>query len=103
MRDQSWAFIDLDINSKEKTLILIVIRDHVGATPLENLAKTLQADLEKIWAGLSKVCFRMFVVANTDYCCSLKDLKIARSMIISTLCLLACHTRFCCLKSLMKK
>ncbi|ORY96959.1 RHD3/Sey1 [Syncephalastrum racemosum] len=39
---------------KEKTLILIVIRDHVGATPLENLAKTLQADLEKIWAGLSK-------------------------------------------------
>ncbi|KAI7880440.1 root hair defective 3 GTP-binding protein [Lichtheimia hyalospora FSU 10163] len=40
--------------NKEKTLILIVIRDHVGATPLENLAKTLQADLEKIWAGLSK-------------------------------------------------
>ncbi|KAI8139063.1 RHD3/Sey1 [Fennellomyces sp. T-0311] len=39
---------------KEKTLILIVIRDHVGATPLENLAKTLQADLEKIWSGLSK-------------------------------------------------
>ncbi|KAG0165182.1 Dynamin-like GTPase that mediates homotypic ER fusion [Apophysomyces sp. BC1034] len=40
--------------SKEKTLLLIVIRDHVGATPLENLARTLQADLEKIWAGLSK-------------------------------------------------
>ncbi|KAF7730665.1 Dynamin-like GTPase that mediates homotypic ER fusion [Apophysomyces ossiformis] len=39
---------------KEKTLLLFVIRDHVGATPLENLAKTLQADLEKIWAGLSK-------------------------------------------------
>ncbi|KAI9022781.1 RHD3/Sey1 [Phycomyces nitens] len=39
---------------KEKTLILIVIRDHVGATPLENLSKTLQADLEKIWAGVSK-------------------------------------------------
>jgi hypothetical protein len=41
--------------SKEKTLLLIVIRDHVGSTPLENLAKTLQNDLEKIWAGLSKV------------------------------------------------
>ncbi|SAL99564.1 hypothetical protein [Absidia glauca] len=40
--------------SKEKTLLLIVIRDHVGSTPLENLAKTLQNDLEKIWAGLSK-------------------------------------------------
>ncbi|KAI7867302.1 root hair defective 3 GTP-binding protein-domain-containing protein [Mucor mucedo] len=41
--------------SKEKTLLLIVIRDHVGSTPLANLARTLQADLEKIWAGLSKV------------------------------------------------
>ncbi|KAF1797154.1 RHD3/Sey1 [Mucor lusitanicus] len=40
--------------SKEKTLLLIVIRDHVGSTPLANLAKTLQSDLEKIWAGLSK-------------------------------------------------
>ncbi|KAI7866873.1 RHD3/Sey1 [Spinellus fusiger] len=39
---------------KEKTLLLIVIRDHVGATPLANLSKTLQADLEKIWAGVSK-------------------------------------------------
>lgn len=42
--------------SKEKTLLLMVIRDFVGATPLENLAKTLKADLEKIWASLSKVC-----------------------------------------------
>jgi hypothetical protein len=41
--------------SKEKTLLLIVIRDFVGATPLENLAKTLKADLEKIWESLSKV------------------------------------------------
>ncbi|KAI8059377.1 RHD3/Sey1 [Gilbertella persicaria] len=40
--------------SKEKTLLLIVIRDHVGSTPLENLARTLQSDLEKIWTGLSK-------------------------------------------------
>ncbi|KAG2210994.1 hypothetical protein INT47_000154 [Mucor saturninus] len=40
--------------SKEKTLLLIVIRDFVGSTPLENLAKTLKADLEKIWASLAK-------------------------------------------------
>ncbi|CAO3654175.1 unnamed protein product [Mucor hiemalis] len=40
--------------SKEKTLLFIVIRDHVGSTPLANLARTLQADLEKIWAGLAK-------------------------------------------------
>ncbi|CEP07813.1 hypothetical protein [Parasitella parasitica] len=39
---------------KEKTLLLMVIRDFVGATPLENLAKTLKADLEKIWESLSK-------------------------------------------------
>jgi hypothetical protein len=40
---------------KEKTLILFVIRDHVGATPMANLTGTLKADMEKIWASLSKV------------------------------------------------
>ncbi|KAF9903376.1 Dynamin-like GTPase that mediates homotypic ER fusion [Linnemannia zychae] len=39
---------------KEKTLLLFVIRDHVGATPLANLSNTLKADLERIWQGLSK-------------------------------------------------
>ncbi|KAG0216464.1 Dynamin-like GTPase that mediates homotypic ER fusion [Mortierella sp. NVP41] len=39
---------------KEKTLLLFVIRDHVGATPLANLSNTLRADLERIWHGLSK-------------------------------------------------
>ncbi|KAF9965938.1 Dynamin-like GTPase that mediates homotypic ER fusion [Mortierella alpina] len=39
---------------KEKTLLLFVIRDHVGATPLINLSNTLRADLERIWHGLSK-------------------------------------------------
>ncbi|RUS31855.1 root hair defective 3 GTP-binding protein-domain-containing protein [Jimgerdemannia flammicorona] len=38
----------------EKTLLLFVIRDFVGATPLVNLSNTLQADLDKIWVGLSK-------------------------------------------------
>lgn len=40
---------------KDKTLIMFVIRDHVGATPLANLTATLTADMEKIWAALSKV------------------------------------------------
>ncbi|KAG0199379.1 Dynamin-like GTPase that mediates homotypic ER fusion [Mortierella sp. GBA30] len=39
---------------KEKTLLLFVIRDHVGSTPLINLSNTLKADLERIWHGLSK-------------------------------------------------
>ena len=43
------------MNRKEKTLLLFVIRDHVGATPLINLSNTLRADLERIWHGLAKV------------------------------------------------
>ncbi|KAF9428533.1 Dynamin-like GTPase that mediates homotypic ER fusion [Podila epigama] len=39
---------------KSKTLLLFVIRDHVGATPLVNLSNTLRADLERIWHGLAK-------------------------------------------------
>lgn len=39
---------------KEKTLLLFVIRDHVGSTPLANLSSTLRADLDRIWHGLSK-------------------------------------------------
>lgn len=40
---------------QEKTLILFVIRDHVGSTPLSNLTATLTQDMEKIWASLTKV------------------------------------------------
>ena len=40
---------------QEKTLILFVIRDHVGSTPMSNLTATLTQDMEKIWASLSKV------------------------------------------------
>lgn len=38
----------------EKTLLLFVIRDHVGATPMANLTATLTQDMERIWASLSK-------------------------------------------------
>ncbi|KAG9064286.1 Dynamin-like GTPase that mediates homotypic ER fusion [Linnemannia hyalina] len=41
-------------NRGEKTLLLFVIRDHVGSTPLANLSNTLMADLDRIWQGLSK-------------------------------------------------
>ena len=39
---------------KDKTLILFVIRDHIAVTPMENLSKTLIADLHRIWDSLSK-------------------------------------------------
>ncbi|ODN80608.1 protein SEY1 [Cryptococcus amylolentus CBS 6039] len=39
---------------QEKTLILFVIRDHVGATPLANLTATLAQDMQRIWASISK-------------------------------------------------
>ncbi|KAF8575097.1 root hair defective 3 GTP-binding protein [Ramaria rubella] len=37
-----------------RTMLLFVIRDHIGVTPLANLAQTLKADLDKIWDSLSK-------------------------------------------------
>ncbi|EEB92397.1 hypothetical protein MPER_09099, partial [Moniliophthora perniciosa FA553] len=37
-----------------RTLLLFVIRDHIGATPLANLQATLTADLQRIWDSLSK-------------------------------------------------
>lgn len=40
--------------TREKTLILFVIRDHVGGN-IHNLTTTLTQDMEKIWATLSKV------------------------------------------------
>jgi len=50
-------------NSKEKTLLFFVIRDHIGATPLSNLSNTLRSDLEQIWRGLSKV-FTLLGISN---------------------------------------
>jgi hypothetical protein len=40
--------------SQDKTLLLFIIRDFIGSTPLENLRNTLTVDLEKLWDGLSK-------------------------------------------------
>jgi protein SEY1 len=38
----------------QRTLLLFVIRDHIGTTPLVNLANTLEQDLIRIWDSLSK-------------------------------------------------
>ncbi|CEP63421.1 dynamin-like GTPase SEY1 LALA0_S08e02080g [Lachancea lanzarotensis] len=40
--------------SDHKVLLLFVIRDHVGVTPLESLQQTLETELNDIWAGLTK-------------------------------------------------
>ncbi|ETW80976.1 hypothetical protein HETIRDRAFT_410153 [Heterobasidion irregulare TC 32-1] len=41
-------------SSNQRTLLLFVIRDHIGTTPLANLQATLTADLQRIWESLSK-------------------------------------------------
>ncbi|KAH9957358.1 RHD3/Sey1 [Russula dissimulans] len=41
-------------SANQRTLLLFVIRDHIGATPLANLQATLTADLQRIWDTLSK-------------------------------------------------
>lgn len=51
--------VDLDVFIKskvrpEKALLLFVIRDHIGAAPLQGLAASLQNDLERIWFSISK-------------------------------------------------
>ncbi|TBU45789.1 protein SEY1 [Dichomitus squalens] len=38
----------------QRTLLLFVIRDHIGTTPLANLQATLTQDMQKIWDSLSK-------------------------------------------------
>ena len=40
---------------KDRTLLLFVIRDHIGHTPLKNLANTLTQDLNRLWDGILKV------------------------------------------------
>ncbi|KAH3677221.1 hypothetical protein WICMUC_001802 [Wickerhamomyces mucosus] len=41
-------------NTAHKVLLLFVIRDHIGNTPLENLADTLTQDLTKMWENITK-------------------------------------------------
>lgn len=41
-------------NNDHKVLLLFVIRDHLGVTPLSSLAATITQDLLKIWDNLNK-------------------------------------------------
>lgn len=41
-------------SDNHKVLLLFVIRDHIGVTPVENLATTVTTDLVKMWDGLNK-------------------------------------------------
>ena len=43
-----------DKNSTPRSLLLFVIRDHLGHTPLANLRNTVIQDLTNIWSSLSK-------------------------------------------------
>ncbi|CCE72962.1 Piso0_000569 [Millerozyma farinosa CBS 7064] len=41
-------------SNDHKVLLLFIIRDHVGVTPLANLADTLTQDMNKLWESLNK-------------------------------------------------
>ena len=41
-------------STQQRTLLLFVIRDHLGTTPMENLVTTLTSDMERIWDTISK-------------------------------------------------
>lgn len=41
-------------DKEHKMLLLFVIRDHVGSTPLSNLSTTLTEDLNKMWNDIAK-------------------------------------------------
>lgn len=42
------------LRTHQRTLLLFVIRDHLGVTPMENLVTTLTSDMERIWDTISK-------------------------------------------------
>ncbi|PKI85029.1 Dynamin-like GTPase that mediates homotypic ER fusion [Malassezia vespertilionis] len=39
---------------KEKTVLMFVVRDYIGTTPMANLEETIRGDLQRIWASLRK-------------------------------------------------
>lgn len=48
------AVLTYSNSATQRTLLLFVIRDHVGQTPLANLQATLTSDLLKIWDSIAK-------------------------------------------------
>lgn len=54
-------------NSNHKVLLLFVIRDHIGNTPLANLSNTLTQDLNKMWESITKPKTVSTEVQLSDY------------------------------------
>ncbi|KAK9475059.1 RHD3/Sey1 [Dipodascopsis tothii] len=46
--------VNLFHEATHRSMLLFVIRDHIGVTPLDDLAATLTADLERLWESLAK-------------------------------------------------
>ncbi|GME87814.1 unnamed protein product [Ambrosiozyma monospora] len=46
--------LSLFSSNRQKCLLLFVIRDFTGVTPLSNLSNSLTTDLNKVWEGLNK-------------------------------------------------
>lgn len=42
-------------------MLLFVIRDYGGETPLSDLSESLTADMEKMWDEVSKVCLPLML------------------------------------------
>jgi hypothetical protein len=50
----SCSLINPNTRTHQRTLLLFVIRDHLGTTSVENLISTLTSDIERIWDTISK-------------------------------------------------
>ena len=53
-------------STRGRTLLLFVIRDYIGTTPLRNLQDMLTADIERIWGSLGKP-FKLEDCQLTDF------------------------------------
>ena len=53
---------DAKTDKKSKSLLLFVIRDHLGTTPISNLSQSINKDLSKIWSSLSKVWLNLYTL-----------------------------------------
>lgn len=54
IKSSSLIIYSQSLRTSGRTLLLFVIRDHIGTTPLANLQDTLTQDMNRIWESLSK-------------------------------------------------
>ncbi|KAH9987006.1 RHD3/Sey1 [Russula compacta] len=62
-------------SANQRTLLLFVIRDHIGTTPLANLEATLTADLLRIWDTLSKPAELQDLLASEKFESDVRTLR----------------------------